>query len=117
MFPRRVSVLTDAGSSISLPITEFLVLFTLTNLHRTQGAVHAPAIARASNGELSIATVYGSLNRLEKKGVVAKKDEIFDLGSSVVRRILWSPTAHIPQEASRSSQEFFHDTNPLPQST
>ena len=90
---RRVAVETQDGSSVMLPVTEFMVFALLCELVKRHATVHGPAIAKASNGELSVATVYGSLNRLAAKGVVTSREDFFDIGSSTVRRVSWIPTA------------------------
>ena len=90
---RRVDVVTTAGQTVALPMTEWLVFAVLNELFKEHGPVHGPFIAQHSDGELSLATVYGSLRRLQEKGVVEPKEEYFEVGPSKVRRVVWRPTA------------------------
>jgi len=71
---------------IKVPDTEFLVLLVLSDLDIE---AHAPAIARASNGSVSVAAVYTLLSRLEKRGLVEKREEYVEIGDLTAKRVLY----------------------------
>lgn len=114
MLKRKINVVTSDGAVKALPLTEYLVFATLADLHAEHGPVHGPAIARASNGELTVATVYGSLERLRKKGVVDSNEELFEIGPSKVRRVLWCPRA-TATETRTPKKANPYDVIPLPE--
>lgn len=69
----------------SLPATEA----TVYNVLLKKGELHAPAISRASNGTVSIASVYVILSRLEKKGMVSKREQFIEIDDTKVRRVYY----------------------------
>ena len=79
-------------SGKKVPVAEYQVLQILINL----GESYAPGILReskAKNGPLtSVASVYTLLGRLEKRGLVTRREVTFDLGDMPVRRVLYSPS-------------------------
>lgn len=90
---RKIDVQTNVGEVVSLPMTEWLVFALLNELHAKHGPVHGPFISQNSDGEISLATTYGSLRRLHEKGVVDSAEQFFEVGPSKVRRVVWRPTA------------------------
>lgn len=80
----------DVGSLMSViqirvPDAEVKVLSVLQKL----GEAHAPAIARASNGSISVAAIYKLLGRLENRGLVSKKVEHVPVGDITARRVFY----------------------------
>lgn len=78
----------DTGStagSATVPRTEKLVLDALKAQQRDGKPTHGPAIARATGGKVSVSAIYVLLDRLCKRGLVSRRDEVvqpdgFDVG-------------------------------------
>ena len=97
---RKYEVVNAAGITIKLPATEFAVLATL---HQMSKPAHGPAIAEAAEGRIPLATVYGSLRRLQARGCAGFETNDFAIAesSSKVRRTMWHATVSklpVPQE-------------------
>ena len=72
-------------ATAKVPDSEYEVLCVLNRI----GESHAPAIARASNGSISVAGVYTLLGRLEARGLVQKRREDVPAGDISVKRVLY----------------------------
>ena len=59
----------------NVPATEAKVLAILKAQERAGRPTHGPAIARASDGAISVAAVYTLLDRLSSRGLVTRKTE------------------------------------------
>ena len=73
-------------TKIKVPDAELRVLQILQAL----GEAHAPAVARASNGTISVAAIYELLGRLENRGLVLKREELVPIGDITARRVFYS---------------------------
>jgi hypothetical protein len=71
---------------MKLPNSQFEVVRVLTNLRKE---AHAPAIARASEGAISVAAVYKLLGRLVESGVVLKREKDIPIGDITARRVFY----------------------------
>jgi hypothetical protein len=83
-------VYIDFGSKqsaihIKVPDSELEVLRVLRILKEA----HAPAIARASGGSISVAAVYKLLGRLEDRGLVLKRTEYVPAGDIMAKRVIY----------------------------
>lgn len=78
----------SAKSAPAAPPSEQAVLDILVKM----GEAHAPAIVRASGGSLSLAAIYSLLNRLERKGLVEKRELYIRIGDIDARRVLYKAT-------------------------
>ncbi|TFW30304.1 helix-turn-helix transcriptional regulator [Massilia horti] len=77
---------TVSNQRIKVPDAEFEVLTVLASLKKE---VHGPAISRASNGSISVAAIYQLLSRLEKRGLVQKREEYVEVGDITAKRVLY----------------------------
>ena len=72
---------------IHCPESEILILNILGDKEMT-----APQISRASDGKVGISSVYVLLDRLSKRGLVAKKDVELPVADIVLKRVAYSAT-------------------------
>jgi DNA-binding MarR family transcriptional regulator len=80
----RVGKATDPA-----PPSEMSVLAIIMKM----GEAHAPAIARASNGKVTVSAIYSLLNRLERRGLVEKREVYIEVGDISARRVVYRATA------------------------
>lgn len=67
-----VTLADSSDNRVKVPDTEYLILTILKD--RVTG-LPAPNIADASNGEISVESVYTLLKRMVKRGVLERKEE------------------------------------------
>lgn len=89
---------------IRVPDAEVKVLSVLQQL----GEAHAPAIARASNGSISVAAIYKLLGRLEDRGLVSKKVEHVPVGDITARRVFYRVHETVSLSYKEKSYEAHH---------
>ena len=90
----NLTVESYAGESLDIPSSEKKILRILAELG---GEAHAPAIARASDGAVSVAAIYSLLQRLERRGFVQRREVFILVGDIQARRIFYSLNSKIPQ--------------------
>lgn len=120
--------LRNVSETIKVPDAEFQVLAVLSSLQEG----HGPAISRASKGSISVAAVYKLLSRLEKRGLVHKREEQVQVGDITAKRVfykvheavIWPPNGTINEanEAAATARRAdyspvqevgVHETSPL----
>jgi DNA-binding MarR family transcriptional regulator len=69
------------------PATELKVLYYLDKLEKAKKPTHGPAIARASDGAISVASIYKLLDRLAARGLVERAEVDVSLGDITVKRV------------------------------
>lgn len=69
------------------PTTEMKILELLADMG---GEAHAPAIARASSGAISIAAIYSLLKRLEQREMVKKREVYIPVGDIQAKRVYYT---------------------------
>jgi len=70
---------------VEVPRSEQNVL----NLLERMGETHAPALARASNGSVSVAAIYSLLQRLESRGLVERREVLIPMNDITARRVFY----------------------------
>lgn len=75
-----------AGGKVKVPDTEYRILQILDE-HRA--GLHAPAIARASQGDITVKVVYTLLKRLLARGLVQRRDEFAQVDDIEVKRVYY----------------------------
>lgn len=85
------------GGSI-VPATELLVLKTLATFKES---VAVSQIAKALNEQISDASLYTLLKRLQKRGLVSREDAVVEVFGRSVQRVLW--------HAHQAAADFFID--------
>lgn len=96
-----VTLTTDNVERIKVPDAERRVLEILSH----NPGMHAPAIARASNDEISIDSIYNLLKRLFKRGLVEKQEALVEVGDLKIKRVLYHVKAnvHLPEQDAQKS--------------
>jgi hypothetical protein len=75
------------GTPVRVPDGQFAILAALVTL----GEAHGPAICHATHGQCLVASVYTQLGRLEKRGLVQKREVLVPLGdhAAAARRVVY----------------------------
>jgi hypothetical protein len=84
-FLKLRSSIDSSENLVKVPDGEYMVLTVLASLKQA----HAPAIARASKGSISVAAIYKLLSRLESRGLVHKQEEYVQIGDITAKRMIY----------------------------
>ncbi|NUZ09062.1 hypothetical protein [Piscinibacter koreensis] len=81
------NVTKKVSKNKNVPATEQNVLLLLKQLEQEGKPTHGPAIARASNGTITVSSIYKLLDRLATRGLVARAEVDVALGDITVKRV------------------------------
>ena len=96
-FVKRSITLTGVRTRpADAPAAEQKVLTALRKLEEEAKPTHGPAIARATNGTVSVQAVYTLLDRLVSRGLVERKDVEVALADITVKRVVYSIASSPP---------------------
>lgn len=77
---------SDPDQKTKVPDTEYAVLAALAALSQESSG---PTIARATNGAVTIDAIYTLLKRLEKRGLVQRREEMVPVVDIQTRRVVY----------------------------
>jgi hypothetical protein len=91
-----VSPITSTVAEVKVPATELKVLAFLRAQELAGKPTHGPAIARASNGAISVASIYKLLDRLCARGLVTRNTETIQVDEldAGFKRVSYRSTSH-----------------------
>lgn len=100
------------GEKINVPVAEYGVLTILAAL---DCEAHGPMISRASKGTISVASIYKLLTRLEKRGLVQRREEYLKAGDIMAKRVLYKLSDTLQVSSLRRGDEPIHQqtTGPI----
>lgn len=93
--------LLHASEPVKVPDAELEVLTVLASIKEG----HGPAISRASKGSISVAAVYKLLSRLEKRGLVHKREEHVQVGDITAKRVFYKVHEAVIWPSSETNNE------------